>query len=92
MSFLDFARHLLSFTAPALVVAVLVASGARFVLRRAPQRPRWRTSVALDLVAGLAVLVLGLWLFGHDGKMATYGLLVVAVATCEWVGARAWRS
>jgi hypothetical protein len=92
MSVLDLARHLLSFAAPAFAVALLVASGARLVLRRVPQRPSWPVSIALDFVAGLAVLVLGLWFFGHDGKMATYALLVLAVATCEWVGARGWRS
>jgi hypothetical protein len=40
---------------------------------------------------GVAVLAAGLWFFGRDGKMATYAALVVAVATCEWIGRRAWR-
>lgn len=92
MSVLDFSRLLLGFVAPAAAVAVVVAAGARLLLRGSPQRPGWRTSLALDFVAGVAVLGFGLWLFGHDGKMATYGLLVVAVATCEWLGARAWRA
>lgn len=92
MSVLDFASHLLGFIAPALAVALVVASGARLFLRRLPQRPSWGASLALDFVAGLAVLGVGLWLFGHDGKMATYTLLVLVVATCEWFGARGWRS
>ena len=92
MSLFALANHLLSFMAPAVTVAAVVTLGARLALRGLPQRPRWRTSFALDLIAGVVALGLGLWLFGHDGKMATYGLLVVAVATCEWFGARGWRS
>lgn len=92
MPVLALARHLPSFLAPALAVALLVAAGARLLLRGLPQRPSWRTSFALDFIAAVAALAFGLWLFGHDGKMATYGLLVLAVATTEWLGARGWRS
>jgi hypothetical protein len=40
----------------------------------------------------VAVLASGLWWFGRDGKMATYTALVIAVATCQWLSGRAWRS
>jgi hypothetical protein len=39
----------------------------------------------------LVVLAAGLWWFGHDGKMATYAALAVAVATSQWLAGRAWR-
>lgn len=88
---LEFARHLLSFLAPAVAVAVLVALSARVVLPRAT-RPSWWLSVGVNTVAGVAVLVAGLWIFGRDGKMATYGALVLAVATAQWLSGRGWRS
>lgn len=91
MSFIDFAKHLLSFIAPALVVALLVAFAARVVLPRNSRPARWWTPVAFNFIAGVAVLVGGLLFFGRDGKMATYAALVVAVATAQWLGARAWR-
>jgi hypothetical protein len=89
---LDFANHLLSFIAPAVVVAVLVALGARLVLpASAPPRPLW-LAAGLNALAGVLALLAGLWYFGHDGKMATYSALVLAVATMQWAGGRAWRS
>ena len=89
---LEFAVHLLSFAAPALVVAVLVALAGRVVLPRNSRPQGWWFSVALNSVAGLAVLAGGLWWFGRDGKMATYAAMVLVVATCQWVSGRAWRS
>jgi hypothetical protein len=35
-------------------------------------------------MGGLAVLVGGLVITGNDGKMATYGALVLICATIEW--------
>ena len=89
---LALAVHLLSFAAPALVVAVLVALAGRLVLPRSGRPQRWWLPVALNFIAGVAVLGAGLWWFGRDGKMATYAALVIAVATCQWLSGRAWRS
>jgi len=36
------------------------------------------------------VLVLGLVLQGHDGKMSTYMALVLVAATVEWALHRGW--
>ena len=92
MSPLALALHLLSFIAPALVVAVLVALAAPLVLPApARSRPLWQAAV-LNAAAGVLVLLAGLWYFGHDGKMATYTALVLAVATIQWLAGRAWRS
>ena len=91
MNPLAFLLHLLSFAAPALVVAVLVALGARLVLTGA-SRPGWWISVLANSFTGVVVLAAGLWWFGRDGKMATYAVLVVAVATAQWLVGRAWRS
>lgn len=92
MSLLDFARHLLGFAAPAAIVALLVPLGARLAMRPVAARASWRTCVAINFVAGLAVLGGGLLVFGHDGKMATYAALVLVVATSQWLASRAWRA
>jgi hypothetical protein len=90
LSPIDFLIHLFSFAAPALAVAVLVALGARLLLRGA-QRPGWWASMLANSAAGVVALGAGLWWFGRDGKMATYAVLVVAVATAQWLVGRAWR-
>ena len=92
MNLLDLIRHALGFAAPAFVVAVLVAAAARVVLSPSARPPSWWLAVALNTLAGIAVLGVGLWYFGRDGKMATYAALVLAVATMQWLSGRAWRS
>jgi hypothetical protein len=89
---IDFAVHLLSFVAPALAVALVVALAGTLVLPRSGRPQRWWLPFALNFIAGVAVLVAGLWWFGRDGKMATYAALVIAVATSQWLSGRAWRS
>ncbi len=89
---LDFLTHLLGFIAPALVVAALVALAGRVVLSRNNRPQRWWIPFVLNFLVGVAVLVAGLFVFGRDGKMATYGMLVVAVATTQWLSGRGWRA
>ncbi len=83
--------HLLSFLAPALAVALLVALAGRLILPRQSQGLYWWGQAAINSVVGGLVLAAGLWYFGVDGKMATYAALVVAVASCQWACGRAWR-
>ena len=45
--------------------------------------PYWRLA-AWAMAAGAVALVAGLLVFGRDGKMATYGLLVAAIAATLW--------
>ncbi|TWO68881.1 hypothetical protein FN976_21015 [Caenimonas sedimenti] len=87
----DFLIHLLSFAAPALAVAALVALAARFLLPRGAGAPGWWASFAINSAAGIAVLAGGLWLGGRDGLMGTYAALVGVVATCQWLAGRGWR-
>jgi hypothetical protein len=84
--------HLLSFLAPVLAVAVLVALGGRLLLPAPRALVSWWVQLGLNAVVGAAVLGLGLSHFGVDGKMATYAALVLAVAACQWVGSAAWRA
>ena len=92
MGFLDLSLHLLSFVAPAFVLAILVAWGGRLLLPRNSQPQRWWLPVAANFLAGCAALAGGLLLFGRDGKMLTYAALVVAVGTAQWLVGRGWRS
>jgi hypothetical protein len=87
---LDLTDHLLSFVAPAIAVAFGVALAARLLrLDRRPAGRLWVT-FALDSIAGIAALAGSLAYFGHDGKVAAYALLVLAVATMQWLAGRAW--
>ena len=87
---IDFLLHLLSFVAPAFGVALGVAFAAR-LMGLGKGAARWWAPVALNFLAGVCVLLAGLWFFGNDGKMATYAALVVAVASVQWLAGRGWR-
>lgn len=89
---LDLAIHLLSFAAPAFGVALLVSLAGRFIGGAEARRRAWWVSFVTNFLAGLAVLAAGLAWFGRDGKMATYAILVLVVATVQWLGARGWRA
>jgi hypothetical protein len=81
---LDVLWHLLNFFAPALGVAVIAASATKLLWRRHLATVAWRRLVVPAGLAGMAVLLAGLVLLGRDGRMATYGALVVANALSLW--------
>ncbi|MES2975834.1 MAG: hypothetical protein V4757_19610 [Pseudomonadota bacterium] len=87
----DLLNHLLNFVAPALFIAVLLALAARAFVRRAPAAPALWRQMAWSFGAGVITLIAGLWLFGRDGKMATYAALVVCCASVQWLLLRGWR-
>ncbi len=85
------ANHLLNFFAPAAFVALLVAlSGLMFKPKR-PLAQQILAEAAINCVACAVVLLAGLGFFGNDGKMATYGAMVLVSATVQWVVLKAWR-
>ena len=90
MSAADLLNHLLNFVAPAFWIAVLLTVAARLVVP-GPTRVAWPWRLALDAGVGVLVLVLGLVLTGHDGSMATWVALVLAMATTEWCLRGSWR-
>ena len=71
---LDFSIHLLSFVAPALVVALLVALAGPWVLPRSG-RPRWWLPGG-ELHRGRDGPGWRTVVFGRDGKMLTYAAMV----------------
>ena len=89
-------NHLLNFTAPAAFLALLLVLLPRlfsgfFKSKRPPAQTVW-TQFAIVFVANMTVLVTGLLIFGHDGKMLTYAALVVVAALCQWVLLRGWQA
>ena len=91
MNALDALWHILNFTAPAFAVAALLS------LRGPFWRSKWHFSgflrrFVLNTLAGLVALTLGLWFLGNDGKMLSYGAMVLACASCQWCLMRSWRA
>jgi hypothetical protein len=84
---LDAFWHVLNFFAPALGLAVLAASAAKLLWRRDLAGVSWLRLALWAALAGMAVLIGGLVVFGRDGKMATYAALVVATAAALWIAA-----
>ncbi|MEO7335261.1 MAG: hypothetical protein ABIV63_01665 [Caldimonas sp.] len=86
------AWHLLNFFAPALGVAVLSSTTAKVLWRSELKGVAWGRLCLWNCAVGGAVLILGLVILGHDGKMATYLLLVVTTALLLWwIGFRPFR-
>ncbi len=73
MSALDALYHLINFALPAVFVGGALALFARRYSKRA-LRQVW----LINSVVGIVAMVAGLILFGVDGKMLSYALLVVA--------------
>lgn len=84
--------HLLNFFAPAWGVAFFCVVFAQFAARRwlPESRLGWLRQLMVGAVLGSLVLIAGLVVWGVDGKMATYGVLVVVCASAQWVMCRGW--
>jgi len=91
MSLLALINHLLNFAYPAVVVGWMVALLAPLVVKKARPHHSWLTQGGLNALACMLALFLGLLLFGRDGKMASYGAMVLACASSQALAARAWR-
>jgi hypothetical protein len=84
MNWDDVFWHVMNFLIPAWVMALGITAWGSFQFRRQAQI-RWFWRWLLNALAGMAVLIGGLVLTGHDGKMATYGALILVCATVEWL-------
>ena len=74
---LDQLNHLLNFMAPAVAVGAFLALFGPILMSKRPEAQVFIVQVAINSIAGLLVLVLGLWFFGNDGKMATYAAMLL---------------
>ena len=81
---LDAIFHLLNLFAPAIGTALLAAAGMKWLWRRELGSVSYR-SLALAAMSGAALItVVGLVVFGRDGRMSTYGAMVLAIALMLW--------
>lgn len=81
---LDALWHLLNFFGPAVGVGLITAVLARLAWWRELRAVPFGRLAGAAVAAGSVALLAGLLLFGRDGRMATYGLLVAAVAVVLW--------
>jgi hypothetical protein len=89
------AGHLLNFLAPAALIALMVMALSRlfprfFISNKAFLFTPW-VQTAINFIVGSAVLIIGLVWLSHDGKMLTYVLLVLAMATSQWCQLGSWK-
>jgi hypothetical protein len=84
MSVLAMVNHGLNFLAPALWLALLFPLLTRIIYRKRAVALSIKRQIALFFVVGALVLLIGLVVFGRDGKMLTYLALVLACATGQW--------
>jgi hypothetical protein len=83
--------HAMNFLLPGLAVAFIGASLAKLLWRRELAAVPWHRLALWASLAGVAALVGGLLLFGRDGKMVTYGAVVLAAAAALWLAGFARR-
>jgi hypothetical protein len=81
---LDALWHLANFFAPAFGVALITTALAKLVWRRELAGAGWGRLFGWSLGAGALALISGLVAFGRDGRMTTYGVLVVVTALVLW--------
>jgi Co/Zn/Cd efflux system component len=84
MSFFDLLNHLVNFALPAIALGVMVPLFTRLIWRKTPMKRPLKSQMLITSAAGLVVLIAGLVVFSTDGKMATYGGLVIVAALCQW--------
>lgn len=84
MGALDAVWHVLNLIAPAVGLGLISAALAKLLWRQELRAVPWRRLAAWVSLAGCVVIVGGLVLLGHDGRMATYGVMVLAAAAVLW--------
>ncbi len=89
---IDALIHLLNFFAPALGVGLLASLLVKLFWRRALATVPMRRLLPWSVGAGAISSLVGLVLFGSDGAMATYAMLVLACASGLWWAGFARRS
>ena len=81
---IDAAWHLVNLFGAAVGVGMLSAAMAKLLWRRELSGVRLGRLAAWSCLAGAAVSLGGLMLFGRDGRMATYGAMTLACALALW--------
>lgn len=81
---IDALLHVLNFFAPALGVGVLASMVVKLLWRRELASVSWRRMSLWASACGAMALLGGLLTFGRDGKMVTYGAMVLVSALALW--------
>lgn len=76
--------HIVNFFAPAVVVGYLAAGASKLLWRHELAASGWLRLGGWASAAMAAVSVLGLVVFEHDGKIATYAAMIAACALALW--------
>jgi hypothetical protein len=76
--------HILALFYPALATGLIAASAAKWLWRRQLAHVSWLRLVAWPSAAGSAAMLAGLVVWGRDGRMSTYALMVAVVALALW--------
>ncbi|GAB2465237.1 hypothetical protein GCM10027082_16180 [Comamonas humi] len=84
--------HLMNFCAPAAALSVLLVAGRWLFARRTQALLPWYGQLALHFLAGVVALFVALMLWGRDGTLAGYTLLIAALATSQWAVLRGWKA
>ena len=84
---LDVFWHMLHLVLPALLTAMVAAGLSKLLWRHELRQVSWARLAAWGAGAGALALVGGLVVFGRDGRMATYGVMVLCNAIAlGWAG------
>jgi hypothetical protein len=81
---MDGVWHVLNFFAPALGIGVWACLLAKLLWWRSLRAVPWLALVVWAVSACAVMSMAGLLLFGQDGKMATYGAMVLGCACSLW--------
>jgi hypothetical protein len=84
MSPIDALWHLLGLFLPALATGVLAAAAAKGLWRADLKGSRWSRLALWAGGASSLALLGGLVVFGRDGRMFSYALMVLAAALALW--------
>jgi Na+/proline symporter len=84
MGVLDILWHIGNLFLPALALGALAAALAKLAWRRELAAVAWTRLAGPSCAACAAVVLVGLVLWGRDGKMATYAAMVAACALMLW--------
>ncbi len=81
---IDALWHLLNFFAPAFGVGLLTALMAKLLWRRSLKGASLQRLAGWGMSGSATTLIAGLVVFSRDGKMLTYGAMVLACALSVW--------
>lgn len=84
MGWLDALWHLLNFLFPAVALGASTATMAKGLWRGELKGVSWLRLASWGSLASAAAAIGGLVVLGRDGRMATYGAMVVACALSLW--------